>query len=189
MTKKPKTRSIQTRGEHRRRPMRAALRPISPRCRMGRRRGRAPPACPTSQPRCHRHRQPALPTKPQRLLFRPHRADDARRRRRGRGEAEAAAVLLCRGGKRRHRLARPPVRLPALSARLLFLLIVALGFTSPLALSGLSDGVTDGGRPLCLQTRSPNDVPDVAKKWFRYQVSVTRNYIPLRASLSNLGAG
>lgn len=98
-------------------------------------------------------------------------------------------MLLCRGGKRRHRLARPPVRLPALSARLLFLLIVALGFTSPLALSGLSDGVTDGGRPLCLQTRSPNDVPDVAKKWFRYQVSVTRNYIPLRASLSNLGAG
>ena len=94
-------------------------------------------------------------------------------------------MLLCRGGKRRHRLARPPV----LSARLLFLLIVALGFTSPLALSGLSDGVTDGGRPLCLQTRSPIDVSDVAKNWFRCQVSVAQNDIALRALAVKLGGG
>ena len=55
--------------------------------------------------------------------------------------------------------------------------------------SGLSDGVTDGGRPLCLQTRSPNDVSDVAKNWFRCQVSVARNDIPLRALAVKLGGG
>ena len=109
--KKLKTTNHPDEEEHnivRRRPMRAALRPISPRSRNGASRGRAPPACPTSRPRCRRRRRHRLPVAS--LQATTALVPTASAAAAGRRSAAEAAVLLYRGGKRRQSFARPPAR-------------------------------------------------------------------------------
>lgn len=148
------------------RPMRAALRPISPRSRNGASAGSRPARLPNVTAALPPS-QPARRTKPQQLLFRLHRRPQRR-----------SGQTVCGGGGAfvPRREATPKLRPPAHSLR-----------SSPLPSSPLWHlasphlwpvGRTDGGgRPLCLQTRSCNDVSDVAKNWFRCQVSLA--YISL----------
>ena len=188
MTKKLKRKKRPDEEEHNR-PMRAALRPISPRSRNGASAGSRPARLPNvtaplpPSPPARRPSPPSFPPS--------HNSSCSdcigRSAAAGRREAEAAGgrcFCTARGGKRRQSLARPPVRPPALSAP----------SSSPLhcgtwlhLTSGLPVGRrTDGGRPPCLQTRSSNDVSDVAKNWFRTRVSLAA--IPCPRYLSNSDA-
>ena len=167
--------------------MRSALRPISPRSRNGASAGSRPARLPdvtAPLPPSPPARRPSPPSFPP-----SHNSSCSdcigRSAAAGRREAEAAGGAFVPRREATPKLGSPArPRPPALSAP-----------SSPLhcgtwlhLTSGLPVGRrTDGGRPPCLQTRSSNDVTDVAKNWFRSQVSLAQILGP--HFLSNSDAG